>query len=134
MRYVVGTAIVGLLVGLALRYVGGHHVVGWAMVGTMVVLPLAGVLITVDDDLPGGFSNPDGSAPGPWRDWENWADLAARAAITGIGFSIDRNVITVGGAIFLLVGIAGMIASVKVQRRINAKTALLMANNSLQRP
>ena len=28
--------------------------------------PLAGSIITFDDDLPGGWSNPDGDEPFPW--------------------------------------------------------------------
>jgi hypothetical protein len=46
MKYVIGTAVRGLLIGLTVQYIGGAHVVGWAMVGTLVVLPLIGVLIT----------------------------------------------------------------------------------------
>lgn len=29
---------------------------------------LLGHLITIDDDLPGGWSNPQGEAPFPWRE------------------------------------------------------------------
>lgn len=39
------------------------------------VWALGGHLITLDDDLPGGWSNPDGSAPFPW------AELAIKAAV-----------------------------------------------------
>jgi hypothetical protein len=35
----------------------------------------AGHLITIDDDLPSGWSNPDGSIPFPW------AELAIKAAV-----------------------------------------------------
>lgn len=30
-------------------------------------LVLLGHLVTIDDDLPGGWSNPDGTVPFPWR-------------------------------------------------------------------
>jgi hypothetical protein len=46
MKYVNGTAVLGLLIGLTVQYIGGTPVAGWAMVGTLVVLPLIGVLIT----------------------------------------------------------------------------------------
>ena len=46
MKYVMARAVLGLLIGLTVQYIGGAHVVGWAMVGTLVVLPLIGVLIT----------------------------------------------------------------------------------------
>jgi hypothetical protein len=39
------------------------------------VWALAGHLITIDDDLPGGWSNPDGSVPFPW------IELAIKAAV-----------------------------------------------------
>jgi hypothetical protein len=35
----------------------------------------AGHLITIDDDFPGGWSNPDGSSPLPWR------ELAIKTAV-----------------------------------------------------
>lgn len=40
-----------------------------------VVWAFVGHLITIDDDAPGGWSNPDGSIPFPW------AELAIKAAI-----------------------------------------------------
>ena len=39
---------------------------GWAF---------AGPLITIDDDLPSGWSNPDGDIPFPWK------EIAVKAAI-----------------------------------------------------
>lgn len=39
------------------------------------VWAFTGHLITIDDDLPGGWSNPDGSIPFPW------AELAIKAAV-----------------------------------------------------
>lgn len=39
---------------------------GWAFVGH---------LVTIDDDLPGGWSNPDGAHPSPWQ------PLAAKGAV-----------------------------------------------------
>ncbi|MCS0585172.1 hypothetical protein NX784_26645, partial [Massilia pinisoli] len=39
------------------------------------VWAFAGHLITIDDDVPGGWSNPDGSIPFPW------AELAIKGAV-----------------------------------------------------
>jgi len=39
------------------------------------VWALVGHLITIDDDVPGGWSNPDGSVPFPW------VELAIKAAV-----------------------------------------------------
>jgi hypothetical protein len=38
------------------------------------VWAFVGHIVTIDDDLPGGWSNPDGSIPFPW------AELAIKAA------------------------------------------------------
>lgn len=34
----------------------------------VATLALIGHFVTIDDDLPGGWSNPDGSRPFPWRE------------------------------------------------------------------
>ena len=38
-------------------------VITFSLIGA---LPLLGSIITIDDDLPGGWSNPDGDEPFPW--------------------------------------------------------------------
>jgi hypothetical protein len=43
--------------------------------------PLIGTLITADDDLPGGWSNPDGTVQPPWRAARFWADVVFRLAL-----------------------------------------------------
>jgi Flp pilus assembly pilin Flp len=118
MRYVVATFVVGLAIGLVLKYTGGGELVGYAMLLTLVALPLLGFIVTIDDDLPGGFSNPDGKARGPWREWENWADLAARGACSGVGFAIDNGWNTPSAVLPWAVGVGGIVASVFVHRRI----------------
>jgi hypothetical protein len=93
------------------------------MVGTLVVLPLVGVLITIDDDLPGGWSNPDGRVRPPWLYWENWAEIASRGAISGIGFAVDAGWYTVHGFLFWIVGAAGIGVTVALQKRIDRQFA-----------
>jgi len=56
-----------------------------------VALPLAGLLITADDDLPGGWSNPDGTVPPPWRCARFWADLAFRSVIVCGAFAVTAG-------------------------------------------
>ena len=58
MRFVVATAVIGLTFGLVLKFVAGGEPVGATMFVALVVLPLMGFLVTIDDDLPGGFSSP----------------------------------------------------------------------------
>ena len=44
----------------------------------VAALVLAGHVATVDDDMPGGWSNPDGSRPFPW------AELLIKAAVVAV--------------------------------------------------
>lgn len=79
MKILLVTAAVALLGGVAVRIGFGAQVIGPIMPLLLVVLPIVGLLATIDDDLPA------------WRDWKNWADLVIRAALCGIGFAIDNG-------------------------------------------
>jgi len=118
MKYVVATVLIGLAFGVVLRITGGGGPIAWCMVVALVVLPLVGVLITIDDDLPGGWSNSDGKVRPPWLYWESWADLGARGAISGIGFAIDAGWDTLPALAWWVLGAVGIGASIGVHRRI----------------
>lgn len=118
MRFVVATASIGLALGLALRIAGGGTPVGWCMVVALVVLPLIGLVITVDDDLPGGWSNPDGKVRPPWLYWESWADLVSRGAISGIGFAIGAGWNSLSAVAWSLVALVGIAVNIAVHGRI----------------
>ena len=122
MRYVLATFVLGLAVGLVLKYSAGGELVGYTMLLSLVALPLLGFFITIDDDLPGGFSNPDGKAHGPWREWKNWADLAARGACSGVGFAIDAGWNTSMAVLPWAIGLMGIGASVLVHRCTNRQS------------
>jgi hypothetical protein len=117
-RPLIVTAVVALIGGVALQVGIGARVIGPIMVLLLVMLPVAGVLTTIDDDLPGGFNNPEGKTRGPWRRWENWADLGIRAALCGIGFAIDAGWRTPGAVLPWITGVAGVAALVLFGRRI----------------
>ena len=61
---------------------------GLAALASFVGWPVLGTLITIDDDLPGGWSNPDGKRRPDWlraRFWGNlFAGLAASAVVAGM--------------------------------------------------
>ena len=76
------------LAGLPLGYTALAVFVGWPIIGT---------LITVDDDLPDGWSNPDGTVEPAWKIAENWGYLAFRGALAAAAFAIERA--TTGTAI-----------------------------------
>jgi len=111
------TAALGLGFGLLLRFTSGGSPVGWSMVALLVVLPLFGLLITIDDDLPGGWSNPDGKVRAPWLYWENWTEVASRGAISGVGFAIDAGWHTAQALPLWIVGTSGIGVTVALHRR-----------------
>ena len=117
------TAAIGLGIGLVLRFTGGGSPVGWSMVALLVLFPLIGVLITIDDDLPGGWSNPDGNVRPPWLCWENWAEVGTRGAISGIGFAIDAGWYTAQALLFWILAAAGVGATVALHKRIDRHVA-----------
>ena len=57
-----------------------HFPIGPTSLILLVVWPLVGILITIDDDLPGGWSNPDGTLPPPWKCAKFWAEIIFRLA------------------------------------------------------
>ena len=123
MRYVIGTALAGLAFGLVLRFNSGGAPVGPSMLVALVALPLFGLLVTLDDDLPGGWSNPSGTAPPFWRDWTGWAYLAARGSVSGIGFAIDAGWRDSAALMPWSLGIAGLAASLILHRRFKRHSA-----------
>lgn len=93
MKPLIVTAIVALLCGVATQIGIGARVIGPIMLLLLVVLPVVGILTTIDDDFPGGFNSPKQKVRSqrPWKCWENWADLAIRGALCGIGFALDAG-------------------------------------------
>lgn len=61
-----------------------------------VIAPLGGVLATADDDLPGGWSNPDGRTKPFWLTAKFWALVLLRASLVGLGSVIDVGLNRVG--------------------------------------
>lgn len=65
-------------IGLGLSFL--IFFVGW---------PLIGTFITIDDDLKGGWSNPDGTVPPPWSQAPFWGQVIAGLALSSFGGAID---------------------------------------------
>jgi hypothetical protein len=51
--------------------------------------PILGTLVTIDDDLPGGWSNPDGSVRPPWRRAPFWERIGGGVAISAAAFALE---------------------------------------------
>jgi hypothetical protein len=66
----------GLSLGLSLLI----FFVGW---------PLGGTLVTGDDDLPGGWSNPDGTEQPVWLEAPFWGRISAGVALAAAGAALD---------------------------------------------
>jgi len=83
--------------------------VGWPVVGTF---------ITADDDLPGGFSNPDGTEIPPWRTALWWGQLSIGFAVSAFVAALDIGLRT-GVGVKLAIGglIAGLISRLLRRQR-----------------
>jgi hypothetical protein len=74
--------VVHLKFGLSLGVSFLIFFVGW---------PLVGTLLTLDDDLAGGWSNPDGTVRPPWLEAPFWGQISAGLALSAIGFAADAG-------------------------------------------
>lgn len=106
MKILIVTAAIALLGGVAVRIGFGAQLVGPIMLLLLIVLPIVGLLATIDDDLPA------------WRDWKNWADLVIRAALCGIGFAIDTGWRTPSAVVPWIFGLGAIAALVMFGGRV----------------
>jgi len=93
--------------------------IGWGLSAFAIFVgwPALGRLVTADDDLPGGWSNPDGTVPPPWRTALFWGQLSMGAAISGSVTALEMGALTKYGIEFALVAVAtGVIAFVLLRR------------------
>jgi hypothetical protein len=105
---VVGAIAVHLYWGISL---------GMLFFALFVIWPLAGTLITADDDLPGGWSNPDGTITPPWRTSRFWGVICAGVVISQLGFGVDAGLSAVGARHLLLAIGGAFIAAALVTRK-----------------
>ena len=103
-------AVVGGAVTALLHFIA-HFPWLLAALAAFVGWPLIGTLVTFDDDLPGGWSNPDGTQTPEWRTAPFWDRIVLGLAIAGafgafeVGF-ITRTGIGLGAAALGCAGIA----------------------------
>jgi hypothetical protein len=98
-----------------------HFAVGldWGLSSFAAFLgwPLIGTLITADDDLPGGWSNPDGTVKPPWRTSAFWGKLAAGFGVAAFVAAFDFGILTNGGVGFVCLGFMAATVSFGLFRR-----------------
>lgn len=85
---------------------------GWSMLGFLVGLPVAGMLVTIDDHFPGGWSNPDGRTRQMWSYGEFWGELTLRSALSLVGFAIDNGWSTPEAVPYWISAAVGIVAGV----------------------
>ena len=90
---------------------------GWSALAAFVGWPLVGTLITLDDDLPGGFSNPDGTTKPDWLGPLFWAQLVAGLAIASTVAALDVGVTTSLGVTFVGAALAAAAVAILLGRR-----------------
>jgi len=70
-----------------------------------------GTLITLDDDLPGGWDNPDGSRRPEWLTAPYWAQIFTGLSVASFVSAIDEDsrsslvTFTLAGLVFLVVAV-----------------------------
>src|ERR1700758_1170845 len=94
---------------LALAFAGSLAVhallevrLGFAFLMFFVGWPVLGTLVTIDDDLAGGWSNPDGSVRPPWLQSPFWGQIIGGLALSSAGAAIDAGWNTQSSVFFWL--------------------------------
>jgi hypothetical protein len=88
-----------------------HWPIGVVTLGLLIGWPVIGTLITLDDDMPGGWSNPDGKQMPEWRTLRWHVDiLLCRGCIVVAAFAIQahndvRLALTLAAAAILMAAI-----------------------------
>jgi hypothetical protein len=94
----------------------------WAsLLVLLIAWPLIGTLITVDDDLPGGWSNPDGTVIPEWKTLWWWADLLlVRGSLVVIAIATEEALdggfvpwLWFAGALMMAVGLPILIRGIR---------------------
>ena len=82
-----------------------------------VAWPLGGTLVTIDDDFPGGWSNPDGTVRPPWLRSPFWGQIAAGISISSLGGAVDAGWRSAEAEVWWLTSVStGLLAALLVWR------------------
>ena len=100
-----------------------HVQIGFAALIAFVGWPVMGTLVTIDDDLPGGFSNPDGKSTPDWLTAEFWGKLVGGIAVVCFAFLAQIGFAVEGSGYFVLWGLVCAALSFALLWRASRKTA-----------
>ena len=115
-RTVIALLTVALGGALAVHFYFGLSL-GLAFLIFFVGWPLVGTFITIDDDMKGGWSNPDGTVRPPWLQAPFWGQITAGLALASCGAAVDSGWNTETGAIFWAAGAIGFALAVPMIRK-----------------
>jgi hypothetical protein len=116
-------AAVALAIGLSGKLVlGAQFPVGWTMVALLWLLPILGIIVTIDDYLPGGWGSQT-HGPGFFSSRENRLELLAILTLPGIGFAIDAAALLPHAVAFAVAGVIGILACAQLVRIERIKRA-----------
>ena len=101
---------------IGLRYFAGLSW-GWAALAGFVGWPLIGTLVTIDDDFPGGWSNPDGKARPPWLEAPFWGQICLGLGVSSFVAALDAGESARSGRILVGVGMIAIVLSIVLVRR-----------------
>jgi hypothetical protein len=111
MRRILILALIGFAFGLVLKLHSGGNPIGICMLVALVGAPIIGTVATIDDDLPGGWSNPNGGSRPEWLHWRTPVQLVLMASVSGVGFAVDSAPDIAKVLLWLLVGAGGLVGT-----------------------
>ena len=94
--------------------------VGWAALIAFLGWPILGTVITADDDLPGGWSNPDGTRKPDWQTSAFGGNLFGRGAIVCGAFLAQLGLSAPWPAFLVPAGAASALVAAYLFRRSRA--------------
>lgn len=96
--------------------------IGWSALLAFLGWPILGTIVTADDDLPGGWSNPDGTRTPDWQIPEFWGGMLGRGAIVCVAFLAQLGLGAPSVAYFVSAGVFSAVMSVYLMRRSRTTT------------
>ena len=90
---------------------------GWSALAGFVGWPVIGTLVTIDDDLPGGWSNPDGTVRPDWLTSPFWGQLSLGPGVAAFVTALDVGVLTSRGTPFAIAGVVVIALAVVLLRK-----------------
>jgi hypothetical protein len=101
---------IAALLTVLLHWLGGMGI-GWAALIAFLGWPILGTIVTADDDLPGGWSNPDGTRTPDWQLPAFWGSMFYRSAIVCAAFLAQLGLAAPWPAYFVPAGVFSALVS-----------------------